>query len=680
MTEINPTVKKWVETWANPSAWSGYGLNTPFVQSNLHYSATLGGNYYTGPYGGSPQKRWDRSESITARIRFIRNGSNWAGFSLYAGEAEYCGFSISSSGSVGFYCNAAYTYPGTFTAANGQAVELQMEFDGNETFVFKARNLDLTDTAAWSTLGTLIFKPVVNPTLQINQEGASGTALFGQIEVTGSEVWQFHDVADMYWYFPTHTNTSYEWGIEYNNLSVDAGVQHYLTMAGGLTLVPSNGATNSWIQGTASTPYPAGSFNMQSQVIAPAPGFKYSKIELIAGLRQGAGNTLTVAIRKSDGSLVPSSQLGGASNPVVFSQSASVQLSVSASSVVASGIYFDVQGYAASGTAKLWPDSSGLTGPPILKQAAVTFEPLPPLYFSTHPTVQAPTDDGGVIAYGTADPTADDVTAAATSFASASTVATFREAATAIISAGVSASSTQQMLESVFTAAQSVTTASTTQSQVESLLAQITAFPTVTDILTLADKVVQPFIFTAQPSVSMLTGDGGIIAYGTADTGADDVTSYADVSASLQDIVARIESLITIIQAVPTVADVMAQIEAVTTTTQATTQATDVQLAGVAESLLTATAALATVNDVQMMVNGVITVADSGAGVTAVAQYLESVTATATAQVTVTDMLIALLETGPHEIIALLSPITLQANLISQITRKVERISDLGVR
>jgi hypothetical protein len=315
----------------------------------------------------------------------IRNGASWVGFSLFAGESEYVGFSIDGGGTVQYYCNASYYTPqNTFVAANGQAIELQIEFDGNQTHVMKARNYDPTDTASWTTIGTKTFLPKIDLTLQINQVGASGTALFGRIDVTGSEVWQVSDVPDWEWWLPVHsTNYCLEWGIEFELANAaDRGVQHFLTHAGGLTIQAvtdryGNGGHATWDQTNLSTAYATGTYSYQSTTINPAEGYKYGAMQLIGGLRSGgAGSSLSVSLRKSDGSLVPSSDLKGASNPVVFTSSLAEVKTLDMSDIGYTGLYFEINGESPNSTTHISPTTTtdeGMTGPPVLKQASVTF-------------------------------------------------------------------------------------------------------------------------------------------------------------------------------------------------------------------------------------------------------------------------------------------------------------------
>jgi hypothetical protein len=362
---IDPTVKTWTEDWTNADAWAAYG----FLTANIQTNPTIG-RYYVG--GGSPQKKWDRNKPITARLRLMNTDANWIGFSFFSGESEYCGFSI-QDGVVSYYNNAQYyTAANPFTASYETAIELQMEFDGGQTFSFYARHYDPSDTAAWTYIGTKTFQLTVHPSLQINQEWSGGEAYFGRIDVTGSEVWAMSDVADIRHYLPVHSNISYEWGIEYNNAVSDKGLVHYLPLAGGLTLAPTSGAAASWIQGVASTNYPAGAFSAQSAKITPFAGFGHFKLELIGALRGGgAGSYLRVYVRDSlSGVLIPDAQLG-ATNPIAFTDAVAVQKTVSLSGVVASSIYLEIEGYAPNATAKNWPDATGTTGPPVLKLASV---------------------------------------------------------------------------------------------------------------------------------------------------------------------------------------------------------------------------------------------------------------------------------------------------------------------
>jgi hypothetical protein len=265
--------------------------------------------------------------------------------------------------------------------------------------------------------------------------------------------------------------------------------------------------------------------------------------------------------------------------------------------------------------------------------------PTRPLFFATQPSIQSLLPTGATLAYGTADPDADDVTARATSFASATDMQIFREAASAIVSAGGSVADTRKMLESVFNSAAVAVTATSQVAQVEQLLAQIQAFPTVNDLLNLAAQVAAPFFFTAQPSLMMATGDGGIIAYGTADIGADDVTASATATVAISDILTCLESLVATVQAIPTVADLMSQLEAVTAAAQAEASVVDVKVSGVAESLLTSATTLAQSTDVQLMVDNVTIMAQSGASIGMIASYLETVASAATVQTRVSDVL-----------------------------------------
>lgn len=394
---IDPTNKKWTCDWSDLTPWIDYNNNTYFISANVHNDALIGA-YFTGPAGGSPSKCWDRTKPITARLRFKRFGSTWAGFSLYAGESEYVGFSINSAGTVQFYCNAAYYTPSnSFIATNGRAIELQIEFDGVQTYIFKARDFDPTDIAAWTLIGTKTFRPQVHPTIQVNQEGASGTAWFGQLDVTGSEVWQTTDLPNRSYWLPVATNYCLEWGIEYELTNgSDRGVQHFLTHAGGHTITAltdrySNGGTASWDQGNLSTVYTTGIFSYQSTVLNPASKAKYSKLELIGGLRSGGvGASLSVSIRKADGSLVPSLDIAGAANPVVFTSQLAEIKTVDLSGLSYTGIYLEIDGNSPNSTTHTSPKyvgTEGLTGPPILKQVSVTFQPefVTTLFFDQQP-------------------------------------------------------------------------------------------------------------------------------------------------------------------------------------------------------------------------------------------------------------------------------------------------------
>jgi len=265
---------------------------------------------------------------------------------------------------------------------------------------------------------------------------------------------------------------------------------------------------------------------------------------------------------------------------------------------------------------------------------------LPPsLFFTSQPSVAAQVEGGGLLSYGTADTEAEDVTASAAGAASVQARATFREAVSAVAAAGVLADSVRSMAEAVLSSALVTTTAANTLHQVEAALAQISVFPTVQDILSFADQISAPFIFTAQPSISMQTGDGGILAYGTADGGADDVASQASVTAQVADLVSRLEALVSTIQAVPSVADMLARLETVTSEAEVRTSVTDLKITGVAESLSSAATAIAEVRDLQLMVDNVTIMARSGAALEEIAEYLESVSSAAAVSATVADVL-----------------------------------------
>lgn len=382
-TTIDPTVSKWLCDWSDLSDWELYNGNTYFITANIGSDAAIG-SYFNGPAGGSPSRRWDRKQPITARLRLKRFSAGWIGFSIFAGEAEYVGFSINSGGTVQYYCNAAYYAPAnSYTATNGKAVELQIEFDGNQTYVFKARDYDPTDQAAWTLIGTKTFLPKVHPTIQINHEGGLGKAWYGTVEVTGSPVWQTSDVADRAFWLPVATHYALEWGIEFELANAtDRGVQHFLTHAGGHTIQAvtdryNNGGTATWDQTNLSTVYSTGTFFYQSRSINPAAGFKYHTLELIGGLRSGGvGSSLSVSLRKLDGSLVPSADLKGADNPVVFTSVLAEVKTLDLRDIDYAGLYFEIDGNSPNSTTHTSPTTAtneGLTGPPILKQAAITF-------------------------------------------------------------------------------------------------------------------------------------------------------------------------------------------------------------------------------------------------------------------------------------------------------------------
>lgn len=263
-----------------------------------------------------------------------------------------------------------------------------------------------------------------------------------------------------------------------------------------------------------------------------------------------------------------------------------------------------------------------------------------PLIFATQPSITSTTDDGGIIAYGTADPAADDVTASASSSATVTATATLREASAALVTAGVSAASVSLMVEAVTATARSATVVTDTLQSVETAIAQIAAFPSVSDLLTLAQVVTAQFAYSAQPVLASSTADGGVISYGTYDTGFDDVASSADVTAAIQDVVTRIEHVLITAQAVPSVADLLAQVESITTTVQADATAVDVKLAGVADSLLSAADAVTQVADLQLLVDNVTTMAQSGASMEEVAAYVDQATTAATVGASVMDALL----------------------------------------
>lgn len=389
---INPTVSRWTCDWSSLSDWETYNGNAYFIPGNVGSDATIG-PYFNGPAGGSPSRRWDRSQPITARLRLKRFSAGWIGFSLFAGEAEYVGFSINSEGGVQYYCNAAYYIPAnSYTATNGKAVELQIEFDGNQTYVFKVRDYDPLDQAAWTLIGTKTFLPKVHPTIQINHEGGIGKAWYGTVEVTGSEVWQTSDVADRPFWLPVATHYALEWGIEFELANAtDRGVQHFLTHAGGHTIQAvtdryNNGGTATWDQTNLSTIYSTGTFFYQSATINPVAGGGYDTLEMIGGLRSGgAGSSVSVSIRKSDGTLVPSVDIKGAANPVTFTSVLAEVKTVDLSDIGYTGIYLEIDGNSPNSTTHTSPTTTtneGRTGPPIIKQMAVTFTP-PPIAINT---------------------------------------------------------------------------------------------------------------------------------------------------------------------------------------------------------------------------------------------------------------------------------------------------------
>lgn len=260
-----------------------------------------------------------------------------------------------------------------------------------------------------------------------------------------------------------------------------------------------------------------------------------------------------------------------------------------------------------------------------------------PLLFTAQPSVASSTDDGAIIAYGTADPAADDVTASATTSATVNATATLRDASSALITAGVSAADVNRMVESLTVTAGVSTVITDTLQSVEAALAEIGAFPTVADLLTLASGITAPFAWSAQPVLVSSTADGGVVSYSTYDTGFDDVTSTADVSVQVAELLAKVDNLLTTVEAVPSVADLLAQVENITATAQAVTEAADVKLAGVAESLVSAADAIAEVVDLQLMVDNVTTMAMSGADIQELIEFIDMAAVSATVGAYVID-------------------------------------------
>ncbi|QXE85955.1 hypothetical protein KP003_16570 [Geomonas nitrogeniifigens] len=283
-------------------------------------------------------------------------------------------------------------------------------------------------------------------------------------------------------------------------------------------------------------------------------------------------------------------------------------------------------------------DSSGNIG----AVQTVAYVMTPSLYFTSQPSLSAPTDDGGIISYGTVDPLAEDAVIIAAGSATVTDVATLRDASAALITAGVSATNVNLMTEALTVAAESAAVITDTLQSVEAALAEIDAFPTVSDLLTLASGITAPFAWSAQPALVSSTADGGVIAYSTYDTGFDDVTSTADVSIQVAELLAKVDNLLTTVEAVPSVADLLAQVEAITSTAQAVTEVADVKLSGVADSLLFAADAIAEVTDLQLLVDNVTVMAVSGAGTDEIAAYVDQATTAATVGASVTDTLLGL--------------------------------------
>lgn len=202
----------------------------------------------------------------------------------------------------------------------------------------------------------------------------------------------------------------------------------------------------------------------------------------------------------------------------------------------------------------------------------------------------------------------ENLTALGESYASVTDIATFVDAAEAIITAGVSVSDTVQMIEAVLTTAEAADTVSDTAARIDSLLSVIQAVDSVQDAAALVDNLVAEI--TATTSVT------------------DNV------------IIPGVEALQTDVAAATSVQDVVVALEQLSTTIAAETTVTDAVVSATAENLLSAATAIASVTDLQLMVDNLIIVAQSQASLTEIAAYLEQLATTATTGASVTDVLV----------------------------------------
>lgn len=370
-------ITTWLSTWDNVNDWADYGFNAASLSSDAQI-----GNYIRNA-AGSPHKRWNKDFPITVygRVRATITGGEWGGpwlgFSLYSGEGEYWGFSsFLEEGILKYYCNAKYFEPpGGPSLSSGGIYELQLNFDGNRTTVFKMR---VYGASNWITVGTLDFKPEVHPSIQINstwnEQGgdATGYVDWGLISVTGSEIWEFSDVINKDYF--ARTNATLEWGIETVGTAEGIGLPHYYAYAGGLTVRPVSNTDTVWTQGVASTPYQAGYFSALSEPIGKPANCKFSELTLAGALRGSAvGSYLKIFVKDgSGGDLISDTELPGNSSGFSFNTAACTVQSLNLFSVTATSLRLEVQGYSSDAVSKNWPDASGITGPPILKQAAVS--------------------------------------------------------------------------------------------------------------------------------------------------------------------------------------------------------------------------------------------------------------------------------------------------------------------
>ena len=378
---IEPYEKTFTETWLDSSSWkvivNNWRALPGFTNSAVVASDPQMGNFLRMSGGGFAvlKTAFNKNYPITVagKVRFhsLQGSAPWIGLTLYASEAEYFGLTV-PLGKVGEYCNAASNHPGNFAFNDNGIYDFQIEYDGQHTIITSVRIPGQT----WTRIGVRTFTPAVHLSCQLNSTwgefGAAnsyGFVDFGPITITGRKVYEFIEPIGNAALDTTSPISPFEGGIEWAN-TADFGKQHFLQNAGGLT-VSGNGG---WVQGVASTAYSAGDFSAITPIIFPSDGYAYGALELMGGLRQGAaGSYLMTYVREADGTLVSDVEIPGNSGGHPFTASAPYRQSFDLSKVTATGIYLDIQGRAINATAKTWPDVNGTTGPPIIKQAAVTF-------------------------------------------------------------------------------------------------------------------------------------------------------------------------------------------------------------------------------------------------------------------------------------------------------------------
>lgn len=122
---------------------------------------------------------------------------------------------------------------------------------------------------------------------------------------------------------------------------------------------------------------------------------------------------------------------------------------------------------------------------------------------------------------------------------------------------------------------------------------------------------------------------------------AENVMSVAFVADLVNDAATRAEQTLTTIQSATDVAEVVTAVESLLTTFQAAGSVTDTLLSGAIEDVLTTATASATATDAQTMRETLITLAQAGASAAELGAFFDSLLATAKGQGSVTDSVIA---------------------------------------